>query len=190
MGKPTRTEYQSARILAALEGHRLTAEQLRERLHISHSGIHNYIRLLRKEGKIRICGFVVTKAKPFMVLELGNAPDAIYVRARHVKTEKESKRMVQRRRILELLKTPHSANTISVKLGLARTGVIFYLRALRSEGLVHIDHWKRSRANPTPHYVAGQGEDAPPPVRRTTAQRAARIVHQRSAWAAALLGAS
>lgn len=187
MRRMTRTEYQTARVLACLEGKQMTVHELAATLHMSFSGTHNYVRKLRNEKKIRVCGYSETIGRRAIIIELGDAPDAVCV---PMGSDEPSYREKVEALLLAALETPRPAVALPDLLGLSWTAAMGHLRRLREEGKVYIHHWIRTDGNQRPFYVAGNAPDAerlralPNGERAHKSRAIAR--HKRVGWAAAL----
>lgn len=177
MGKPTRTEYQRGRILAALSESPMTAEQLAAKLHLTRSSILQYLRVMKQEAPrlVHVCGHLANfAARPAEVHALGDKPDAKYVPkktpTRHLIVKQRRANIMRRVRAKPMTKAQ-----LAESMGLKLSGVEIYITALKKEKKIHVAHWI---ANPTgypaPAYAHGDKPDCPRPPPLSTNEKNAR----------------
>lgn len=189
MKNPARSEYQTARIVAALEIKPMTARALATHLHLSYPNVQVYIRRLRNEPRqVRVRGYEQSDAgmggRPAQIYEIGTAPDAVIKRKRDMRKGPRFPR--QEAAVLEIIKEPHSASMVAKKMGIAKSRANLYLRTLRGKGAAHIVRWQIGGSNPIPFHKAGAGTCVPRPGARTKSERITMLKVKKIGWAAAL----
>jgi len=164
----SRTTYQRGRILAALDGDSLTAQQLADRLHLTRDAINLHLRAMRNETPrlVHISGHVYNPegGRPAPKYSPGDKEEATYIPTRQILQGRKNAVEHTLRRVVDLLqRTPMTAVELANALDLAPARARWYINHLRTATLKRV-YIKRYVPNfggyPAPVYAAGNKPDA------------------------------
>lgn len=153
------------KILKALEVKPMTSKDLLSIIDLSHHSIERYLRFLREDKRIYICGHIGTKGEPYRVYAIGNLPDVEYVPLKAPATKRTRRKDDMMRKVWAALSnSPLTARQMGELLHICHNRAGVYIAMLRREhpGRIYIKGYKPApgQGQPAPIYAIGNGEDA------------------------------